>query len=106
MRDPHPQRLAQIAEGFTSIASCVEHRKPDAALMKALEETRTLCAWVAPESSGTIRTLLTNVQTALSTWQQVWPRMGSQREFRQAVAREANLWSRRLQALVKGCSRD
>jgi hypothetical protein len=42
------------------------------------------------------RALLAHVQTAAQTWREVWPRLGGQREFRHAVAREARLWSKRL----------
>jgi len=48
-----------------------------------------------------LASLLPKLRTTFQAWREVWPRMGSRREFRQAVAREAGLWSRRLTALAK-----
>ena len=65
--------------------------------MGHFEETRALCEQAAGRAgSGALNALLANVSTALRTWQDVWPRLGTQRDFRVAVAREARLWAKRL----------
>ena len=102
LRNLPEERLARIAANFSQIASCVSERKPDAALTAILEETEAFCEWTAAAGSAKTQSLLLNVKTALGTWRQVWPRLGAQREFRLAVAREADLWSRRLQAMGEG----
>ena len=80
----------------------MKEREPETVLTAMLEETRSLCEWAVSESSGELQSLLTNLQQPLTTWQQVWPRLGAQEEFRLAVAREADLWSRRLDAMALG----
>jgi len=86
---------------FQRIAKAVEQRQPDLTVTEAIKAAQALCAEAAlAERRPTTRILLTNVQTALETWQTVWPRLGAQKEFRQAVAREAHLWSRKLGELA------
>ena len=95
-------RLSRIASGFAEIAAGVTRRVPDAQVTDAIETTRARCEWAATEpASVEAASLLPNLKTALETWQRVWPRLGRQREFRQAVAREAGLWSRHLEALTR-----
>lgn len=93
--------MLQIAAHFARAASAITEQQPDEALMMIFKETRTLCEQAVAESSTEMRSLLANLQQPLETWQQVWSRLGEQQEFRQAVAREAELWSKRLSAMVK-----
>ena len=95
-----PQPLSRIAANFAAMASGIHARQPDAALGALFEETQRWCEQAASERSAEQAVLLANLTTALTAWQQVWPRLGAQPEFRQAVAREADLWSKRLQALA------
>ena len=82
---------------FQRIADAIEQRQPNQLVTEAFRAAQALCAEVTVhEPDAAARTLLTNVQTALETWQAVWPRLGAQQEFRQAVAREAGLWARKL----------
>ena len=93
LRDP----LGQVVAGCSAIAACVEERRPEAVLRERFEETRARCEQAAAgERAEDAQRLLTNVKTALETWQRVWPRLGHDREFRLAVAREARLWAKRL----------
>lgn len=97
---PHDGLEAQ----FQRIADAVEQRQSDSLVIEALTTTHALCVTAAAHAqTAQARTVLTNVQTALETWRTVWPRLGAQKEFRQAVAREAALWSRKLQALADHC---
>lgn len=98
------EQLHRIASHFAQIASCVNQRTSEATLQRVLKETQGLCAAAAQQRSVGLHeatSWLSNVTMALKTWQEVWPRLGGQSEFRQAVAREATLWSRRLEALAK-----
>lgn len=54
---------------------------------------------------GELARILDNVKTALDTWQRVWPRLGRDREFRLAIAREARLWAKRIAELAPASSR-
>jgi len=82
---------------FKRIADAIEQRQPDHRVVEALKATHAVCVETAAQAQRVqLRTLLSNVQTALETWQTVWPRLSTQQEFRQAVAREAHLWARKL----------
>ena len=88
---------AALETQFQRIADAIEQRVSDRLVTETLETAQALCAEAtahAPDAAA--RTLFTNVHTALETWQAVWPRLGAQKEFRQAVAREAGLWARKL----------
>lgn len=92
--DPRWQR---IAEGFAAIATSIEEERPAASLMEVLAQTQALCEEaIAHESRADAKALTGNVQLAVRTWQQVWPRLGAQGPFRQAVIREARMWSKRF----------
>ena len=86
-----------MAAGCAAIAAWVEERKPQTALLARFEEVRALCEQAAArERSALLKGWLANMSEALRTWQNVWPRLGTQQEFRLAVAREARLWGKRL----------
>jgi hypothetical protein len=86
---------------FQRIAEAVEQQQAAHVVAEALTAAHASCVEAAAEEPhAEVRTLLTNVQTALETWQTVWPRLGAQKEFRQAVAREAHLWARKFGALA------
>ena len=88
---------AALETQFQRIADAIEQHQSDRLVTETFETARTLCAETAAHTSdAAARTLFTNVQTALDTWQAVWPRLGAQKEFRHAVAREAALWARKL----------
>ena len=89
--------MAQLAASFAEIAERIEGRAQDETLGQLLTKTQTLCQQEASRaSSAELRELLTNVQAALTRWHEVWPRLGAQREFRLAVAREARLWCKKF----------
>ena len=100
-RAAHPASgpsTSEVAEGFAALASCVEAHSSEAEVMERLRLSQSVCERAALRSGGTDGgRLLTHVQQALETWRAVWPRLGAQREFRAAVAREARLWAKRFQ---------
>lgn len=98
-------RWEQIAANFATMATLIEEQKPSVLLTEVFVRTQALCEGaVAQESRAEAKTLADNVQSALRTWQQVWPRLGSESTFRQAVAREARLWSKRFLELAHRAS--
>ena len=89
--------MTTIAEYFETIAQRIEEARADVGLTELFAQTRVLCenaAAVTPAAET--QRLLSQGQQALKTWQEVWPRLGLQREFRLAVVREARLWAKRL----------
>lgn len=88
---------APAGEAFLRLAEAIDAQRPSAALRALMEEVRRACdAAAAQVGSAELRQWLVDVQTALRTWQEVWPRLSGQPPFRQAVAREARLWARRF----------
>ena len=95
-RSPRPD-AASAAGAFARLAQAVELRQPDEAVRARIEAARQACdAAAAQAAAGERRDLLINVQAALRTWQEVWPRLGAQALFCAAVAREARAWAKRF----------
>lgn len=96
-REAPSAAFGRVAGQFAAVAACVEGRRSDDEVLRALSDAQSVCDQLAAaEGSATTTQLLQNVKTVFETWRQVWPRLGSQHEFRQAVAREARLWAKRL----------
>ena len=83
----------QLAAHFAAIASCIEECCPEATLQGLMDQAKAFCEM---PGSPELKPLLSHLSTVLQTWQDVWPRLGGQREFRAAVAREARRWSQQL----------
>ena len=81
------------AQALTAIADGIEGRQNDAQVMALLAQARTACQLptASQPPAGEAR-----LSTVLEAWQQVWPRLSAQRDFRLAVAREARLWAKRV----------
>ena len=89
--------LEQFAHRFLALASGIQGERPEATVTEALGQAEALARKLSESGASTeTRTLAAQLTTALQTWRTVWPRMGSQREFRSAVAREAVQWAKRL----------
>ena len=96
------QRLQRVSERFTAITAAAEDDERHAIMGTALSQTKAACEEAAAhEQSGDVKQRLTDVASALQTWQDVWPRLGTQPEFRLAVSREARLWSKRFADAAK-----
>ncbi len=88
--------MSAIAEQFTAIAKWIDEGRGAEGVLPLLAQARVLCEQAATSAMAKAKPELVNLQQALETWQTVWPRLGSQQEFRLAVAREARLWAKRL----------
>lgn len=92
-----PEAVQELAGRFTAIAACIEGGESSERLLALLRETQAACEQAANAApQGELKGWLVNLRAATETWREVWPRLGGQREFRHAVAREARLWSKRL----------
>ena len=94
-RNGSPRPRHHLAAELAVIATHLDAAQPDAHLIKLLERARC-SSQEAAAAAPSMASLLANLAMALQTWQEVWPRLGSQREFRLAVAREARLWAERV----------
>lgn len=93
--------FTRAAEQFAAVAACLEQRMPDEALMARIADATAQCRRIAAEAPDAAQqAILGNMATVFDTWQSVWPRLGAQPEFRQAVEREARLWAKRLPTLA------
>ena len=87
----------QVPVHLIALASGIEVHRPNAMILEALERACSSChEAVETGRAGALTQILAQVETATTTWQQVWPRVGGDREFQLAVAREARLWAKRL----------
>ncbi|GEM_PF-2396920 len=102
--NPRQRWLTHLASCFERVAASITGHRPEAELMVALDEIRTLCAGVMPNGSHDAQDLLPRLKMAVETWQSVWGRLGAQQEFRLAVAREAQLWARWLRTMGEDTS--
>lgn len=93
----------QLTTGLGAITTCLEEGRPDAELAELFVKAERLCESAATHAASRedLARILANVKTAVDTWQKVWPRLGQDKEFRLAVAREARLWAKRLSELVQ-----
>lgn len=94
-------RLGEIAKSLEAVATGIGERRGESALLERLRQTQQWCEQVAAhQRGGGPQELVTRLGTVLQAWRDVWPRLGRQLEFRQAVAREARLWSQRVSELA------
>ena len=93
--------VTRLTTQLGSITAAIEGGKSDTAITALLTELQRTCEeWTVQPSSASAKQWVSNLQTVIQTWKEIWPRMGGQREFRLAVARETRLWSQRLPTLV------
>ncbi len=84
----------QLTSLLTQLVDSIDAGRPDGEVTRVLADSVSRCAR-GPQTT-TDRRLIEQLTQVLETWQQVWPRMGRQQVFRQAVAREASQWAKRL----------
>ena len=89
--------MSDVGKSFSAVAACIESGGSPASVASAIRAAWSQCDHqAAKQPEGDLKRRLISVQQALETWQRVWPRMGSQREFRAAVIRESRLWAKSL----------
>ena len=86
----------QLIQGLLQLASAIERREPNRAIVAVLQANQIHCHGAIAEQAGPRQELLRHFIQALDTWAKVWPQMGAREEFRAAVAREARQWAARL----------
>ncbi|MBI2174259.1 MAG: hypothetical protein HYU33_03595 [Candidatus Omnitrophica bacterium] len=92
--------LTSVLDELNAVASAIECSEPEARFVKRLDAVLAGCGEALSDSRpGPLHDFLTQVSAAVSTWQKVWPRLGKDAQFRQAVSREAVGWAKRLSAV-------
>lgn len=95
------QPLSRLATQLQRIADSIERHQPDATVLADMAQAETSCGEAAGRQGAVEEDdTLAQLKMVLQTWQSVWARLGHQRDFRQAVVREALRWSKRLQAVT------
>ena len=99
------KKIAQVIETLSSDFSKLEAlcaRSKSGEVEPLLKEmARFMERSLAGESSKSIQELLSDLQVRVATWRDVWPRLGKDPQFRNAVARESHAWSQKLLKLAK-----
>lgn len=90
-----PAAVPRISDQFLRIAQAAE-AKPGAEILMLLTTARQRCLEQAAHQPTATRALLEDLAHRLQVWSEVWPRLGKDAGFRQAVAREARLWSQKI----------
>lgn len=96
--------MNSIPGQFLEIAEAVGKRSPPQTIEKLLSKLCQECESAARQfTTKEAQAAFIQVQQALETWKSVWPKLGSQPEFRSAVVREARAWSNRLKNFHPEC---
>lgn len=96
MKPPAPASVQQLADLLVQLAVAIEMKQPTSPVQRLLVDAQAQCEQAAVQAPAEMKILLMNFMDALRTWDNVWPVMGARPEFRQAVAREARQWSKRI----------
>jgi len=100
------QELAALASHFSRLEWLCHHPKETENIEELFRETKEFIERFTEESSPRLQELLSDLHLRVSTWHQVWERLGKEADFRNAVGREAHRWSEELSKLSKETSRE
>ena len=92
-REAPTAQLGHLGSNLSRIASLLDHPQEQQTLLQVFRESEYFVEWTATHWPFEIQDLLLQLQVRLAMWRRVWPRLGDKREFRLAVAREAEQWS-------------
>ena len=100
LQDSLEKQIGNLASDFLRLEEACRH--PKDAVNDLLQEIEYCIGW-SVGTAGPVKTkgILEDLQTRVATWRLVWPRLGKDPQFRNAVAREAHAWSQKLLKLVK-----
>jgi len=99
-RETPTAQLGHLASNLNRIALLLERPQEQQTLLQVVKESEHFTEWTAAHWPFEIQELLVQVQVRLAMWHRVWPRLGARREFRLAVARDAQEWANRLLKLT------
>ncbi len=95
------QEIENLTFNFSRLSELCFHLKEAAGIPKHLEHLKAFIELLTKGASPKDQELLSDLQQRVSTWHQVWERLGKEVDFRNAVGREAHAWSVKLLKLSK-----
>ena len=97
LRDPFERQIGNLASDFSRLEWLCNHSEDPINCDDLLREIEYFTEW-SVEGEGPLQTkeTLVDLQVRVAMWRRIWPRLGSQSQFRNAVAREAHAWSQKL----------
>ena len=103
LQDPFEKQIGNLASDFSRLEWVCRHPKDPLHCDDLFQEVEYFTGWsLGAEGPSKAKEILTDLQMRVATWRLVWPRLGKDPEFRNAVAREAHAWSQKLLKLAKG----
>ena len=91
--------IARLSSDFSKLETlCVSKSGEVEPFLK--EMARFIEGSLATESSKPVQEILSDLQVRVATWREVWPRLGKDPQFRNAVARESHAWVNKLLKLA------
>ena len=102
LQNPFEKQIGNLASDFSRLEEACGSQKTPANCNDLLQEIEYCIGWsMGAEGSIKTKEILADLQMRVATWRLVWPRLGKQPEFRNAVAREAHAWAQKLLKLAK-----
>lgn len=96
-REPLSRKLGELAVSLSLFASfSADHSDHGEIASGLLNEPICYAEWAAPDTSAELQAELTEMHQPLTRWQQNWESIWSDETKKQAVVRQARLWSERM----------
>ena len=95
------KEVIDLASHFSRLERMCTHPKEANHLEALFRELKYFTERMADGASLELQELLGDIQIRVAMWEHVWPRLGGEGAFRNAVAREAHAWSNKLLKLSK-----
>ncbi len=101
MKETTETQLATLSAHFSKLEQFCGRPKEGQTIGEIFRKLQESIASLGKGSPSGRRELLEDLQVRVSTWLEVWPRLGKDIDFRNAVAREARIWSKKLAEAAK-----
>ena len=101
MKNPIETEIADLASQFSKLEQFCHHPKEAEDIEKFLWGMKEFIEQLLKESSLALQKLLGDLEVRVTTWHEVWGRLGKDVDFRNAVGREAHRWSEELLNVTK-----
>ena len=92
-------QVGELASRFSELEEACHTPKKADGLLGEIESF--IKESLSAGGSAKTKEILEDLQTRVATWHLVWPRLGGDPQFRNAVAREAHAWAQKLLKFTK-----
>ena len=97
LQDPLKTRIGNLASDFSRLEWLCTHPKESAGCEELFRQMKYFTEWIAEDKTPLdLQETMADIQIRVAMWERVWPRLGKESAFRNAVAREAHAWSNKL----------